>query len=904
MDLRSRVEHALGAAYSVDRELSGGGMSHVYVAEERAFGRQVVVKVLREDLTEGASAERFKREIAVVAKLQHPHIVPLLTAGDDGCTLYYTMPFVDGESLRDRLTREGELPIHDVVRVMREIASALAYAHRRGIIHRDVKPENVLFSDGSAVVTDFGIAKALEIARTVGDARASTITQLGVALGTPAYMAPEQAAADPTIDHRADLYALGCVGYELLSGRPPFEGRATRQLMAAHATETPAPIGVRRAHTPPGLAALVMQCLEKSAADRPQTAEEILRVLNGPATTPVGTPLDATAPSTARTSGTRTRRIMVACGLVGAGVVGALAARSRVGAEVRLASYDVGLSDDAPIVFRGALSLAIAPGGEFVVYVSQLPSGVSQLRYRSLRDTVERVISGTDGGFDAQVSPDGRSVAFVRSLQTAEGRTGSRLELTSVDGGQSRPLADLRQPVGIRWISPSRFFVLDDDGNTIRWFDPQSGEIGSARPISRCLAPSSFDDDRSVLCSDGARKQGKVALMAAPTARLLRRESRDSSSGAQNLVGTHFRVVEGRYIVFLSIDGELRAARFDRATLRAGRPVTFVSGVRRESYQNVGQYDIAPNGTLIYAKGENAEVGRMMIVRPRSSAPEPVPLLADTGAFQRFGLTADGRRFAAVVQARDGQELRVYDLAEGRSRTWLKATQIGGPVWSPRGDRIAAQLTQDSTSALVAGSPDAPEGLDTLARGTGTGGRLAPGPMSWRFDSLLMTGGNRTVLALDPRTRKATLDTVLSDAIFPELSPDGRFLLFTRLSTGNVLITPYPGRTSLSRVTEAQGVEAEWASMTTVRYRSTQGSSWFEVTVDSATGRVRGAPRPYFSDPRFVDTPGWSQRAVSNGGMIYVQGPARTTATYVRVVPNWVARMKHAVDSVDGSGAP
>ena len=272
MDVRTRLEHALGAAYSIDRELSGGGMSHVFVAEERAFGRQVVVKVLRDDLTEGASASRFKREISVAAKLQHPHIVPLLSAGEEGETLYYTMPFVEGESLRTRLQREGELPIPDVVRVLREVAGALAYAHRRGIVHRDIKPENVLLSDGNSLVTDFGIAKALEVARTQGDEKSGTISQLGVALGTPAYMAPEQGAADPTVDHRADLYALGCVGYELLSGRPPFEGRATRQLMAAHATETPAAIGVRRANTPPELATLVMQCLEKSAADRPQSA--------------------------------------------------------------------------------------------------------------------------------------------------------------------------------------------------------------------------------------------------------------------------------------------------------------------------------------------------------------------------------------------------------------------------------------------------------------------------------------------------------------------------------------------------------------------------------------------------------------------------------------------------------
>jgi len=318
MDVRSRLEHALGAAYSIDRELTGGGMSHVYVADERAFGRRVVVKALREDLTEGASAARFKREISVAAKLQHPHIVPLLSAGEEGGTLYYTMPFVEGESLRARLNREGELPIADVVRVLREVASALAYAHRQGIVHRDIKPENVLFSDGNALVTDFGIAKALEAARTQGDEKSGTISQLGVALGTPAYMAPEQGAADPTVDHRADLYSLGCVGYEMLTGRPPFEGRATRQLMAAHATEAPTPIGTRRASAPPALTALVMQCLEKSAADRPQSASDVLRALDGIAITPVGT---VPSPHTARRRGFGWVAIAAAAGLA-VGVTG------------------------------------------------------------------------------------------------------------------------------------------------------------------------------------------------------------------------------------------------------------------------------------------------------------------------------------------------------------------------------------------------------------------------------------------------------------------------------------------------------------------------------------------------------------------------------------------------------
>jgi serine/threonine protein kinase len=284
-ELRARLEQTLGAAYAIERELPGAGMSHVFVAEERAFGRRVVIKMLRSGLTEGVSAERFKREISVVSKLHHPHIVPLLTAGDDGQTLYYTMPFVDGENLRDRLAREGALPIADVVRVFREVVSALGLAHRQGIIHRDIKPENVLFSDGSALVTDFGIAKALEIARTNERNVVATITQLGVAVGTPAYMAPEQASGDPTIDHRADLYSLGCVVYEMLAGKPPFESRHAQQLLSMQVAEPPAPITKHRPTTPPQLAAIVMQCLEKRAADRPQSAEEIVRTLEAIAVT-------------------------------------------------------------------------------------------------------------------------------------------------------------------------------------------------------------------------------------------------------------------------------------------------------------------------------------------------------------------------------------------------------------------------------------------------------------------------------------------------------------------------------------------------------------------------------------------------------------------------------------------
>jgi len=286
-DLRDQLQQTLGDTYHLERELGGGGMSRVFVATERALGREVVIKLLSPELAEGLNVDRFRREIQLAARLQHPHIVPLLAAGESRGLPYFTMPFVQGESLRARLLRDGELPIGEAIRILREVAAALAYAHANGVVHRDIKPDNVLISGGSAMVTDFGVGKALGAA-AAGPA-ASQLTQLGVAIGTPAYMAPEQAAADPATDSRADIYAFGVMAYELLTGAPPFTGRPTQALMAAHAIETPEPVQRRRPSIPPALADLIMRCLAKRPADRPQTADEIVRALDAIPTTPGST---------------------------------------------------------------------------------------------------------------------------------------------------------------------------------------------------------------------------------------------------------------------------------------------------------------------------------------------------------------------------------------------------------------------------------------------------------------------------------------------------------------------------------------------------------------------------------------------------------------------------------------
>jgi tetratricopeptide (TPR) repeat protein len=278
MELRDQLQSALGTAYIVERELGGGGMSRVFAATENALGRKVVIKVVPTEVGAGVNLDRFKREIQLAAGLQHPHIVPVLTAGEMSGVPYYTMPFVEGEPLRAKIAR-GPLPVADAMNIMRDVAKALGYAHERGVVHRDIKPDNVVLTGGSAAVIDFGIAKAISASRaTAGDT--SGLTQVGTSIGTPAYMAPEQAAADPGADHRADIYSFGCMAYELLAGRPPFSGLPPQKLLAAHMGERPRAIADLRADTPPALAALVMQCLEKDPAERPQNAADILRQLD------------------------------------------------------------------------------------------------------------------------------------------------------------------------------------------------------------------------------------------------------------------------------------------------------------------------------------------------------------------------------------------------------------------------------------------------------------------------------------------------------------------------------------------------------------------------------------------------------------------------------------------------
>src|SRR5215510_5605428 len=336
-DLAEQLQASLGGRYAIVRELGGGGMSRVFLADDKALERSVVIKVLHPELAAGVNAERFKREVQLSARLQHPHVVPVLTAGEVDGLPYYVMPFVKGESLRARIAA-GPMPVTEVASILADVSKALAYAQSEGIVHRDIKPDNILLSGGAATVADFGIAKAISSAR---QETSEGLTTLGTSIGTPAYMAPEQVAGDPNVDHRADIYSLGCVAYEMLTGQAPFAGKSPQQTLAAHVMEKPVPLDERRPGLPPSLVAAVNRCLEKEPANRPQSAADLVSELEA-----TGTP-EIVAP--ASRAGAKRR---IPAWAIGALVVALGAAAIPAYRAMRPSVTPVG---------NGVLSVAIAP---------------------------------------------------------------------------------------------------------------------------------------------------------------------------------------------------------------------------------------------------------------------------------------------------------------------------------------------------------------------------------------------------------------------------------------------------------------------------------------------------------------------------------------------------------------
>ena len=437
IDLGAYLQSALGDTYTIERELGGGGMARVFLAREHALGRAVVIKVLLPLLAAGIRAERFAREVRVAAVLQHPNIVPLFTAGRLSASEsarqgewavaglpYYVMPYVPGESLRARLTRDGRLAIADALSILRDVARALEYAHERGVVHRDVKPENVLLAGDAAVVADFGIAKAITSAAEPAAQPGPddvTLSVVGSAIGTPAYMAPEQAAGDPGVDHRADLYSWGVLAYELLAGKHPFAERSTPQgLLAAHLSEMPTPLSGCAPELSLSLSALVMRCLDKDPALRPQSAREILDAL-ATMTTPAAS--DAASRRPGRVRAWLPRAVLASASLLMLALVAYVAATSH---------------EQASAVPAGALSLAVLPfealGGDTAnLYfgegiADEIAAALSKVG--GLRVASRTSAAAFRSSHDVDVRELGRRLGVSTVLEGRVRRSGDRMRLT------------------------------------------------------------------------------------------------------------------------------------------------------------------------------------------------------------------------------------------------------------------------------------------------------------------------------------------------------------------------------------------------------------------------------------------------------------------------------------------
>ncbi len=445
--LRATLQQTLGDGYTLERELGGGGMSRVFVAHENALGRTVVVKVIAPELAEGVSAERFAREVKLAARLQQANIVPVLSTGSSGSLPYYTMPFVTGESLRARLAGGTRLTVSQAVSILRDVARALAYAHAQGVVHRDIKPENILLSGGTAVVTDFGIAKALSASRTqdgvAGAAASTSLTQAGGSIGTPAYMAPEQAVGADDVDHRADIYAWGVVAYELLAGAHPFAGKAnSAQMIAAHLAETPAPLTSRNADVSAALNDLVQQCLAKDATRRPANAEEVLQALESVAT-PRGLTGARESKAALTSSGGRRNTMLLAGGvLVVAAIIAVVVKRGSVGSTSSVPASTTAVSTAAAAVNRSiaVLPLANLSGDKADDFFG---IGLAEEMTRALSKTGVRVIGRSSAGALQARGMDESAIArelgvgslLTGSVQRAVGQVRVNVSLVSATDG-------------------------------------------------------------------------------------------------------------------------------------------------------------------------------------------------------------------------------------------------------------------------------------------------------------------------------------------------------------------------------------------------------------------------------------------------------------------------------------
>ncbi|MDH4130428.1 MAG: protein kinase [Gemmatimonadota bacterium] len=777
-----RLSAALADRYRLEREVGQGGMATVYLAFDLRHDRKVALKVLRPELAAVIGAERFLAEIKTTANLQHPHILALFDSGEVDGTVFYVMPYVEGESLRDRIAREHQLPVDDAVRLATQVAGALDYAHRHGVVHRDIKPENILLHDGSALVADFGIA--LAVSRSDGGSR---MTETGMSLGTPHYMAPEQAMGEREITPKADVYALGCVLYEMLVGEPPFTGPTAQAIVARVMTEEPRSLTVQRRTIPPHVEAVVRQALEKLPADRFASAAELAAALgnSGFATGRAGVTAGAAhgRPLHGRPLPGRGAAVAIAVVAIILAAIGWL--RPRPSTPTTWQYVTVGDTLRLPLTFPG---LALSPDGNTLVIGDDAVDGSLWVQRRGQLEPV--VIAGTERATNPAFSPDGEWVAFISGdgrLKKVRPFVGGVVTLVDSAGGYFG---------GPAWLDDNSIVYVSPSLAEIRRVSASGGagtQVITASDLAGGVAPGQptpLPGSRGLLfvaCSSGCATQTIYVL--------------DLRTGEKKpLVPNASRAwyLPTGHVIYARRDGTVLAAPFDLDRLDfTGEAVPVLDHVA--TFGGYAELAVSASGRLAYVHTTVAEAAQFTSVRvSRAGVVTPIDT-AWYGGFNSLALSPDGRRVAiGAGQSAGNLAIWIKQLDRGPFTRLSFGGQDRRPVWSPDGKTVAFIRDTIGTSAVYARPVDGSQPDHLLARLD----RMVQG-VTWSPDGkwLVMRTDDVAPGAGDIVGVRLTGDTTPVPLVFtqfsefqPSVSPDGRWLAYTSNESGatEVYVRPFP----------------------------------------------------------------------------------------------------------------
>lgn len=792
-------------AYTVERELGSGGMATVYLAHDRKHDRKVAIKVLHAELAAVLGAERFLHEIRVTANLQHPHILGLIDSGilaEDAPALkgrpYYVMPYVDGESLRQRLVRDRQLPVADAVRIAADVASALDYAHRRGVVHRDIKPENLLLHDGSALVADFGIALAITQA---GDAR---MTQTGLSLGTPSYMSPEQAMGERTITARSDIYSLGAVTYEMLSGEPPFTGPTVQAIVARVMTEEPRSLTAQRRSVPPHVAAAVFHALEKVPADRFGSAHEFAEALKNPSFT-LSTGVGAVV---GREQSSRRSRVLYAVtALAMLTTATALWGWMRPPLEKPVVRYRLAF-DSAEAMAQSSserLRLALSPDGSHLAYVG---GPGAQLLIRPRHQLHATAVPGTAGANSLFFSPDGRRVGFVSTKRI--------LQIVGIDGGLPIAVADTL--IGLAGASWGRDGFIYADGlglvSLVRveatpgavptWFtvlDTASGE-------SDHMWPDVLPNGKGVLFTaefKGKNARGKTfAICVAETRTGKHRQLVNDA--------TYARYAASGHLLYVTTSRTLMMVPFDQNSMTiTGKPTALAEDMRAGGLG--ADLAVSTTGTLVYATGAGEDKTEFVSVARDGTARSVDPDWQ--GRFGSPALSPDGKRLAVG----ENSDIWIKELERGpRLKLTLEGKENYDPGWTPDGRSVTFSSNAEGSFDLWTQRADgsAPAVLQLREKRAFFSARWSPDGKWLIFRTYRFAADSGDILGIRPGidTTPVPLVATRFTEVSQGLSPDGRWLAYTSNESGRyeIYVVPFPNtRAAKWAVSTRGGTEPRWS---------------------------------------------------------------------------------------------